>query len=50
MNEMKKTNYNAPQIEVVRFEMEEILADVIISGTKMDEDVPEVGGVTFQID
>ena len=46
---MKEMNYKAPQIEVVRFEMEEILAGAIISGTKMDENVPEVGGTNFQI-
>lgn len=44
---MKKMKYEAPQIEVVRFELEEILSDSIISGTKMDENVPEVGGTDF---
>ncbi|MBR3836803.1 MAG: hypothetical protein IKJ74_01540 [Clostridia bacterium] len=43
---MKKMKYDAPQIEVVRFELEEILnTDAIISGTKMDGGVKEVGGL-----
>ena len=49
MKENKTKKYNEPQMEIVRLEAEEILNGVIISGTKMDDDVPEVGGVGFQI-
>jgi len=44
---MQKMNYSAPQIEVVRFEPEEVLNGEIISGTKMGSGVPEVGKLDF---
>ena len=41
---MKKMNYEAPQIELVRFETDDVLATLVPSGVG---EAPEVGGITF---
>ena len=41
---MKKMNYEAPQMDIVHFEMEEVLANLIPSGSG---ESPEVGGITI---
>ena len=41
---MKKAIYEAPQVEILRFETEDVLANLVPSGTG---DSPEVGGITF---
>lgn len=47
---MKKMNYNAPQIEVVRFDTEDVLAETLLSSKTMDKDVPAVGEFRFDTD
>lgn len=45
---MKKMKYNVPQIEVVRFELEEILSEkTMISNPTMGKDTAAVGKFTF---
>ena len=41
---MKKAIYEAPQIDILRFETEEVLNTLLPSG---NGNAPEIGGITF---